>query len=343
MKQKILVMRYRFIGDTVLTIPFLRNLRKAYPDAQIDMLAGPVSGDVLIDCPYIDNLIIFDTTRKHIYENKNEPKKSFFNYIRLFRKAQYDKAYVLKRSFSSALLAYLSGIKKRIGFNTENRGIFLTTKVPYEDSRHEVDCFLDLLTSDNISVDDGHLENFINPAAEQKIIFLLNDLNLKDRKKVLVHATSGNTNKHWQSNYFAEVFEYLINTKEAQIFYTGTASDAAIYDEIISLASTLDIMPVNLCGKLSLQESTALIAKLDLVIGVDSGTLHIAASVNTSVIGIYKPMNIDKWKTRGSMHSPLTADIRDLTNNAKSIRKINSDALKRIRPSHVINAIDRYL
>ena len=47
MKKKILVMRYRFIGDTLLTVPFLRNLRYAYPDAQIDMLIAPVSGEII--------------------------------------------------------------------------------------------------------------------------------------------------------------------------------------------------------------------------------------------------------------------------------------------------------
>lgn len=62
--KKILVVRYRFIGDTLLTVPFLRNLRKAEPDAQIDVLVSPVSGDVLKDCPYINNLIYFDNAKK---------------------------------------------------------------------------------------------------------------------------------------------------------------------------------------------------------------------------------------------------------------------------------------
>ena len=50
-KLKILVMRYRFIGDTLLTVPFLRNLRYAYPDAQIDMLVATVSGESIEECP----------------------------------------------------------------------------------------------------------------------------------------------------------------------------------------------------------------------------------------------------------------------------------------------------
>ena len=139
---KILVMRYRFIGDTLLTIPFLRNLRDEYPDAQIDMLVAPVSGEIIDKCPYVNNFIYFDTTKKHRYENKeNQEKKDFWSYVKLLRAQNYDKAYVLKRSFSSAFLAFAAGIKERIGFDTEMRGFLLTKKVPYIENRHEIECF----------------------------------------------------------------------------------------------------------------------------------------------------------------------------------------------------------
>ena len=130
--KKILVVRYRFIGDMILTIPFLRNLRYIYPDAQIDMLVAPNSGEVIEDCPYVNNFIYFDTTRKHKYENGKGKKKSFWSYVFELRKNKYDKAYVLKRSLSSALLCFFAGIKERIGFDTENRGFFLTKKVKYD-------------------------------------------------------------------------------------------------------------------------------------------------------------------------------------------------------------------
>ena len=73
--KRILVMRYRFIGDTLLMIPFLQNLRQSYPEAVIDVLVAPNSGELLEECPFIDNLIYFDTTRKHAYENKDLDSK----------------------------------------------------------------------------------------------------------------------------------------------------------------------------------------------------------------------------------------------------------------------------
>lgn len=300
---KILVIRYRFIGDTVLTIPFLRNLRKAYPDAQIDMLVGPVSGDVLQNCPYIDNLIVFDTTKKHRYENTSEAKKSFLSYVWLLRKNKYDKAYVLKRSLSSTLLAFLAGIKERIGFDTEKRGFLLTKKVPYIKDRHEVECFLDVLRANNIPVLDNYLENWLSEKSVNRISEIFKYFDVIDRPKVLLHATSGNKRKEWMPEYFAEIIKYLSNQKGVQIFYTGTKEDSEVYKEIHNLISQdLVIKPVNLCGELSIQDSMALINKMGLVIGVDSGTLHIAASLNVPVIGIYGPMDPVKWHAWGNIH-----------------------------------------
>ena len=80
---KILVMRYRFIGDTILTIPFLRNLRDAYPDAQIDMLIAPVSGEIIDKCPYVDNFIhsyeeLYRCADSAMYVAKRQGKDGYY-------------------------------------------------------------------------------------------------------------------------------------------------------------------------------------------------------------------------------------------------------------------------
>lgn len=325
-------------------VPFLRNLRLAYPDARIDVLAGPVSGEILEECPYIDDLIIFDTTRKHRYENTSVQKKGFLDYVRLLRLKKYDRAYILKRSLSSAVLAFLAGIKQRIGFNTECRRLLLTKTVPYSRNRHEVECFLDILRRDNITIHDNHLENWISSQSDEKITGIFNDLDIKNKYKVLVHATSGNINKQWPLEYFAQVIQFLANNLEAKVFYTGTKEDARIYDKIHSLIETkLNVQPVNLCGKLSIKDSTALINRMNLAIGSDSGTLHIAASVNVPVIGIYGPMNPSKWQTWGNIHSPLHLDLPCVPCELR--RKCPEDlaCLKGITPDIVINRIKAYL
>jgi heptosyltransferase-2 len=341
---RILVARYRFIGDTVLMIPFLRNLRYAYPDAVIDVLVGPVSGDVLNDCPYINELIVFDTTRKHRYENKNEEKQGFFSYVKLLKSRKYDKVYVLKRSLSSALLTFLAGIPERIGFNTEGRGIFLTKRVPYVKDRHEVECFLDVLRADGLEIKDNHLENWVNQSSNDKIEGIFKALDITDPLKVLIHATSGNVNKQWPPEYFAEVIKYLSNNLSARVFYTGTQKDAELYAHIRTLiGNELAKEPVNLCGKLSIADSTALISRMNMAIGSDSGTLHIAASLNVPVIGIYGPMNHVKWRAWGDMHEPVYLDLPCIPCELKKKCPRNIACLRELKPEMVIERINRII
>lgn len=299
-RMKILVMRYRFIGDTVLTVPFLRNLRYAYPDEQIDLMVAPVSGEIIDKCPYVDNFIYFDTTKKHRYENKEgQEKKDFWHYVKLLRKEKYDKAYVLKRSLSSAFLAFAAGIKERIGFDTECRSLLLTKKTPYIENRHEIDCFLDVLKTDDIEIKDNYLENWVEESEIETVkkTMLINGFNFNSGKKtIIVHATSGNRKKEWAKDKWAQIITWLSNEKNIQVVFNGTKSDSVTYEEIMSFVEDeLIIPPINFCGCFNLRQTLAFTKQCDMIVGCDSGNLHIAASVGIPVIGIYGPMNTTKW------------------------------------------------
>lgn len=342
--KKILVMRYRFIGDTLLTVPFLRNLRYAYPDARIDMLVAPVSGDIIKECPYVDNFIYFDTTRKHRYENDGGEKKTFWSYVKLLREKKYDKAYVLKRSFSSAFLAFAAGIKERLGFDTESRGIFLTKRVPYENHKHEVECFLDVLRADGIEIKDDYLENWIKNQEYEKVNEIFRKNNIVNTKKVLVHATSGNHKKEWTKENFAKIIEYLSNEKHVQVIFSGTKNDSLTYEKIEEfITCDLERKPLNLCGEFSLRESLALTEKCDLIVGCDSGNLHMAASVGTPVVGIYGPMDTDKWRPWCKNAQIITADLPCRPCSLKRKCKFNYECLGKISPDMVKEEIDTVL
>ena len=343
-KKKILVVRYRFIGDTILTLPFLKNLRTEEPDAQIDMLIAPKSGEIIEDCPFVDNFIYFDTTRKHKYENGKEKKKSFWHYVRLLRKNKYDKAYVLKRSLSSAILVFLSGIKERIGFDTEHRGFLLTKKVPYDYRKHESECFLDVLRADGVNIFDNKLENTVNPASAEKVENILKENNLTDKKLVIVHATATNPGKLWDLENFAKVTEYLINKKNVNVLFVGTDFDYDTYDRMLKMISEpLKTNPLNLCGKLSLKESLALTKRVDLLIGNDSGNLHMASSVGTPVIGIYGPMTFEKWYALGDNNILLHSDIPCSPCGLRKKCPNDKLCLRNITVKQVTDGIDKIL
>ncbi len=336
---KILVVRYRFIGDMILTVPFLRNLRYHYPEAQIDMLVSPNSGEVIEECPYVNNFIYFDTTRKHKYENGKDKKKSFWQYVKLLRKEKYDKAYVLKRSLSSAFLCYLAGIKERIGFDTENRGFLLTKKVQYDRVKHESLCFLDVLKADGIEIKDTYLENWINKDSEEKVIKIISSNKLP---KVAINALATNEGKMWDIENFKKITQYLSNEKEVQVIFIGAAIDKHIYDNI-KYDSELKIKPWNLCGELSIKDSLALLKHVKFIIGNDSGNLHMASSVGTKVIGIYGPMPFEKWKALGEENILLKSDLPCMPCGLKKKCPRNKECLNRITVDEVKQGIDKFL
>ena len=340
---KILVVRYRFIGDMILTIPFLRNLRYAYPNAQIDMLVAPNSGEVIENCPYVNNFIYFDTTRKHKYEIGKGRKKSFWHYVKLLRKEKYDKAYVLKRSFSSAILCYFAGIKERIGYDSENRGFLLTKRVKYDYKKHESECFLDVLKADNIFIKDNYLENWINEYNNQKAdeLFKLNNIN-NECTKAVVSVTASNDKKVWEINNYAHIIEYLSNEKGVQVIFIGAPSDKTIYDTL-PIKENLKIPAVNLCGKVTLKDSLAVLKKVDFIVGNDSGTLHMASSVGTKVIGLYGPMPFEKWRAIGDDNILIKSDLECMPCSLKGKCQNNRACMENITIEQVKSAIDTML
>ena len=341
--KKILVVRYRFIGDMILTIPFLRNLRYQYPNAQIDMLVSPNSGEVLEDCPYIDNFIYFDTSRKHRYEIGKGKRKSFWHYVFELRQNKYDKAYILKRSLSSAVLCCLAGIKERIGYDTEYRGFLLTKKVPYDTHKHESLCFLDVLEAEGGRVKDNYLENWVSADSLKKVQELFKEQNIPcNTKKAVVNVTATNQNKVWDINNFARIIEYLSNEKGVQVIFIGAPSDKEIYENI-RFQEELKIPPINLCGDVSIKGSLAVIKEADFIIGNDSGNLHMASSVKTKVIGLYGPMPFEKWKALGEGNILLKADLPCMPCLLKGKCRHNKACMNSITVEQVKKAIDDIL
>ncbi|MGH8103824.1 MAG: glycosyltransferase family 9 protein, partial [bacterium] len=132
---KILVIEFAYIGDTLLTTPFLRALKEHHPYADITFLASSPSAEVLDTNPHLKQVLAFD---------KRSGLKGIFNALRFLRREKFDMAFVLHRSFKSALLAALAGIPVRIGYATEGRHNLLTHAIPYHPKDHRAENHLAL-------------------------------------------------------------------------------------------------------------------------------------------------------------------------------------------------------
>ncbi|MBZ0188796.1 MAG: glycosyltransferase family 9 protein, partial [Candidatus Obscuribacterales bacterium] len=270
-------------------------LKMACPDAEIDMLVGPQSGEVLSGCPYISNFITFDTTRFHKYDSGKEEKRSFWSYVGELRKKKYDLVFVLKRSFSSAFLALSTGARYRVGYATENRSLMLTHKVAWQKDIHEVESLLQVLRAAGVPVVDDYLEAWISQTEAESVRLKVPSLK-GDGKKVLIHAAAAHKDKLYPLTSWAEIIRELNESKGMQPYFTGAAEDRATYQELETLSG---IKAINMAGELSIRESMALYQKMDLAVCVDSGPAHLACAVGTPTVTLFGPTDPVRWAPYG--------------------------------------------
>lgn len=326
--EKILVVRYGTIGDTIFASAFYRELKNAKQNAQIDALVDDIAFEVMQHCPYVNNF--YKTDGKY---------RNLIYYINIFRK--YDTVYFLKNDSFFTILAVLCGVKKRIGFNIR-RNKFLTVKSPYNGQKHEAEYYLDLLRLSKIPIKSTKTElwlNKINDMAAKEITKYIN------RPKILIHAYSRFEQKNWSDNHWKKVIKYISDELEAQIFFVGGKKDFRQYNTLTdNTFEYYKYTPINMSGKLTIQETFSLVKQMDLVIGVDSGIIHAAAALNIPSILLHGPTSLVRWK-------PLSENCKILSrhfccspcclepNSKKYCKNRASDCMTSLNPKAVITAI----
>jgi heptosyltransferase-2 len=299
-QQKILVLRYRFIGDTILTVPFLRNLRRARPDAWITWVVAPGSAEVIKGIPYVDELLYWDPVTIHAdSRGAHRTVKSRLEFVQELRRRKFDTAYVLKRSFSSAIMALLSGARRRVGFNTEGRGFLLTKRVPYRSGQHEVLSFLDVLKADGIQIVDDYLESWSFPAELQTAHDLLCAAGWNEGQRLLaIHPFGAIHQKTWPMERFAQAAAIISERHGLVPVVLGAPQDQDHF------AGNRHLFPtaIDMVGRCDLRTTMALLKRFtSLFLGNDSGVMHLAAAAGVPLVALFgptSPVRFGPWGAR---------------------------------------------
>lgn len=301
-RKRILVLRYRFIGDTILTVPFLRNLRYAKPDAHIVWVVAPGSSDVVQGIPYVDELLYWDPVT--IHADSRGAHRTFgakLRFIRELRAHKFDTAYVLKRSLSSALIALFSGARRRIGFDTEGRGTLLTRKVPYRNDQHEVQNFLDVLRADGVPVRDDYLEYWVTAEEVRAAGEILAEAGVANGERLaVIHPFAATPQRGWHLDDFAGLSARLRGLG-MRVAVLGSPRERGLFDAARHLFGD-DC--VDLVGKSSLRVTMALLRRATLFVGNDSGIMHLAAAAAIPLVALFgpqSPVKFGPWSTRAKV------------------------------------------
>ncbi len=288
--KKILLFKIGAIGDTIMTTPLVRQLRKRFADARLDYLIGRTASQALLGNKHLDEIITFEESVFF--------KKNIFQWMALVRKVRethYDTVFVLDKHRFCSLTASFFNIKERIGFDRLGKeGVGLTHKVYFDGSRHEILYYLDLLKAYTGKADyrDVKTELFL---AKKDISFAA-DVWKKHRirkKKVVVIAPGGAQNpgqsvslKLWPKERYTELTKRLV-AKNSAVVLVGDKNDTALSSFIAEKVKSP--LCIDLTGKTTIRQTAALMKNASCIVCNDTGSMHIASAVNERIISIFGP------------------------------------------------------
>ncbi len=306
---RILVVRTDRMGDVVLTTPFIKVLRRAYPAAHISILVTPATADLVNGNPYLDEVLVDERAGRH---------KGVLGALRLardIRRGNFDAAFILhtKRRYNFA--CFLAGVPVRIGYRNDKMGFLLTH--PLKDIRHlgekhESEYCLDVLKGVGIPADIEDVLGMLVPVRKDADTWVLNWLNSQDVRSgefIAVHPGASDPAKCWPAASFAALIDRLMDRYDLKVVLTGGPQTKAIAGEILRLCPK----PVlDLTGRTSVAQSAALLSRCRLLISNDSGPVHLAAGVGAFVISLFlrdQPgINPERWKPLGPKGFFLSTD-----------------------------------
>jgi len=280
---RILIVNVNWIGDVLFSTPFIRALRKGYPDSFIACMVPPRCREILKLNPNLNEVVVYDEKVTH---GSIAGKLKFISNL---KKKKFDTVILLHRSFTKALMAYLIGAKKRIGYHTAKRGFLLTMAIePPKGDVHKVDYFLNIAERIGLKKLGREYELFIDDSDREYVKELLVKNGIEKNDSFIVINPGGNWGqKRWPKENFALLIERLIKELNAKVVISGAKKDIHLAEEIRSLVKSGDFSI--LCGKTTLRQLAALLERSSAVISNDTGPTHIAASMKTPLVALFGP------------------------------------------------------
>lgn len=287
--RRILIVRLRSIGDTVLATPSFHALRRFLPGAQIDVLLEDWVAPVLEGCEDINNVITI----------RGKSARARARVVRRLRSARYDVAYNLHGGTTATLLTRASGARHRVGYRQyqywrlHNHVAPPAPEIWGRPDTHTVENQMALFGWTGVPVTDLPPSRLaVVPGARERV----------ERKLVtrgttsavpfaLVHPAAAFESKQWEVDRFARVIEWLAQRGLPSVVITGPAESALAED----LARKADARFTALTD-LTLPEVSALAARSRLFVGNDSGIAHIAAAVGAPSVVIFGSSSVVRWR-----------------------------------------------
>lgn len=299
---RILLVRPDHLGDLIMTTPVLNALKERIPYAQITMMVGPWSSEIVARHSAVDHLktCSFPGFRRSS-QNPFEPYVLMFKVAKELRQEHYDLAINLRPDFWwGAALLYLARIPRRIGYAIEPGTPFLSRTLPFLTPEHATISCLKLASAGLEDLGYAPLEEPFTPARYPQVFIpttdeqrwvaeRLKDAGIRPTTPLLViQPGSGAAVKLWRSDAWGNTLDRLLPLLKGpmpRLLLTGSRSERPLLEEVARYIN----VPATVISDASVGQLAAILQQASLVMGVDSGALHLAASQNTPTLEIFGP------------------------------------------------------
>lgn len=333
--RRILVVKLRYIGDSIWTLPFLANLADNLPSAELAVLAPRGAEGFFRRLPHVHSLFSYTGPGSNAGISSIP---GFLSLVRDLRRYGPDTAIDLTDSDRPALLAYLSGARLRITYapHDKPRNLLFTHVVRPRPGSHMLGYHLDFLRSLGLRVSDERIILPPDPDATERLLGRVPALGGRDgRKRIVVHPGARVPLREWGAEKFARLIDSL-GERYRVFLVAGPGEDGVLQEVARQLHVHADVCPTNL----GVDEFAALCGEADLFVGNDSGPIHIAAT-RTFVVGIYGP-NTDElagpWTENKRIFEVEGLPCRPC-DQRKCVNPEYKACLERISPEEVAAAI----
>lgn len=290
---QVLAIKLSALGDSILLIPALRKIKQAFPGVRLTVVCTRINEVVFKGSPYIDSVVVID-----IGAMARNPLKIGT----LFDKSNH---YAIAFDFDQwtrlpPLLALASGAAQIIGFKTKGqyRHFIYDHAVEHRQGRHEIDCFLDLVSAVfpalGIEKDDRKLEFPVTELSKKRAIHILQDADIGSDAFVVFHpeTPAHGSQRQWPPAYYIGLGKKIAAAyPEMKLLITGTGQDIQSNQVIAeSIGSMAKVLPA-----ISLPDYAAVLTHARGMVCGNTGVMHLAAALGIPLVALHGPTDPRKW------------------------------------------------
>jgi heptosyltransferase-2 len=289
--KRIVVRGTNWVGDAVMTVPALREIRRLFPESHITLATRAWAQGLFEDAEFLDDLMV----------HEGSGLRSVIHQVRQWRRRSFDLAILLPNSLETALVASLAGVPMRVGYATDGRQKLLTHPLELPESRssqHEVFYYLNIIARLEWLVKRD--QSFLNTQPDASLEVsesrklaarsLLRTSGITDGRP-LIALCPGSINsraKRWPADRYAALADRFIDESGAAVLLIGSSAEEVVSLEV---SGRMRNKPVILTGKTELKELVAVLSLVDLLVTNDTGPAHIAAALGRPTLVIFGPTN----------------------------------------------------